>query len=718
MKWSASLAVLFCVAACLVRSDAATLSITIPKVETAPKLDGTLRDPLWQKAAKVQLSYDRLTHGAAAEPTTAYLLTDGKSLFLAFDAKQTRTAVVANQRNNNTGVDTDDEVKVGLWPAGKNGVSYVFISTPIGTRYQVSSENLSYEPTWDSVGHIGQNEYVVTMRVPLSTMRGASQNTWLINMTRFEVSTGALYAWSGGESFQGTPDQNYAMPLIGMPAAVATRPKPRVGLYGLGAVASPVAGGSTSRAGADISIPITGSTSILAAIHPDFSNVESDQQTIAPTAFRRFFNETRPFFTQGANYYNVYECDACNAEVSLYTPAIPTPRNGYAIEGTQGPATFAGFDAVGFGRIDTAQALTLRNNSQNFRISAQHVGVNGNSPSLPGPSFRDDTTQIMAKYDDLHHNFIYANMGYESATGNWITDSSQAHFSEIGYGHYGPYHFFGGGLRKLGAQYNPFDGFFTHSTDAAGSPTEMNGYGWFYNRNWVPAGSSFKNISFNIYDDVYHAPAGLTQSDFNVQLDATTRKLWEVVLDGGSSYAMINGAVIPVTQESTRIIYHAGTATPTSLLYVTGRYGDGRLDAWYRSTTIKVGQRGALSLQADTTRQYLDNPLPNGSRTNIQWLERASFAYQLDPDTSFALGVRRFFGPPPVLNGVSAGPSCFIAHPGAPAALGYCPNVSFAFHRRSPHDEYYFIYGSASHTVTVPQFLVKWIHYIGAEKGT
>jgi hypothetical protein len=700
------------------RSNAASLSLTIPTVATPPALDGTLKDPLWQKAAKVELTYDRLTHGASAEPTTAYILTDGKAIYLGFDAKQTRTSVVANQRNNNTGVDTDDEVKVALWPAGKNGVSYNFISTPIGTRYQVSSENLSYEPTWDAVGHVGTNGYTVTMRIPLSIMRGANEKTWLINLTRWEVNTGALYAWSGGESFQGTPDQNYAMPLIGMPRAVANRPQPRVGLYGLGSIASPVAGGSTSRAGADISIPITDSTSIIAAIHPDFSNVESDQQTISPTAFRRFFNETRPFFTQGANYYNVYECDACNAEVSLYTPSIPTPRNGYAIEGTQGPLTFAGFDAVGFGRIDTAQSLTLRNNTQNFRISAQHVGVNGDSPSLPGPSFRDDTTQIMAKYDDLHHNFVYANYGYESATGNWITDPGKARFTEIGYGHYGAYHFCGGGLRTLGSQYNPFDGFFTHATDAAGNSTEMNGYGYFCNRNWVPKGSPFKNIAFNVLEDYYHAPAGLTQMDFNVQLDVTTRKLWEFVLDGGSSYARIAGALVPVTQESTRVIYHSGTATPTSLWYVTGRYGDGRLDAWYRSTTIKVGQRGSLSLEADTTRQYLDHALPGGSRTNIQWLERAGFAYQIDPNSSFAVGVRRYFGPPPILNGVAAGPSCFIPRPGAPTSLGYCPNVSFAFHRRSPHDEFYLIYGAASQNVTAPQFLVKWIHYIGAEKGT
>jgi hypothetical protein len=45
-------------------------------------------------------------------------------------------------------------------------------------------------------------------------------------------------------------------------------------------------------------------------------------------------------------------------------------------------------------------------------------------------------------------------------------------------------------------------------------------------------------------------------------------------------------------------------------------------------------------------------------------------------------------------------------------------NVSFAYHRRLPHDELYVAYGDASQLSTLPQFIVKYIHYFGAEKGT
>lgn len=677
------------------------LQIAIPTVSAPPKLDGTLNDGAWQQAAKVQLTHDRLTHGPAAETTTAYLLTDRHAIYVAFDARQTRTPVVANQRNNNTGVDTDDEVKIALWPGGKNGIAYTFVSTPLGTRYQTSTENLTYEPSWYAFGKPQGNGYIVTMRIPLSIMRGANQNQWLINLTRWEVTTGSLYSWSGGPSFGGTGDQNYAMPLLSMPRAVSVRPQPRFGVYGLGTVASRTIGGSTSRMGIDMAIPINDTTSFIAALHPDFSNAESDQQTIAPTAFRRFFNETRPFFTQGAQYYNFYECDACNAEASLYTPAIPTPRDGYAIEGKQGALTFAGFDAVGFGRTDAAQSLIFRTPSQHFYVSAQHVGVNGTGITLPGPSFRDDTWQFATKLDDLKHKFVYANYGTESATGNWITDRSQAQFREVGAGYYGPNYFFGGGIRHIGAQYNPFDGFFTHAFDANFNSTAMDGYGLFGQRTLIPAGGSIQQWNFNVYGDSYHNPAGLSQMDLNIQVDVLTRKQWEVTQNFGSSYFMIGGQVVPVTQESTRLTYKPSSATPMALIFLRGRYGSGYLYSWFRSATVKIGQRGALSLEADDTRQYLDN-----GTLNHQWFQRVSYAYQIDADSSFAVGVRRFFGPPPEPNG------------GATCALGYCPNISFAYHKRSPHDEWYVIYGGASRIVTLPQLLVKWIHYVGSEKGT
>jgi hypothetical protein len=669
----------------------ATLSVDMPTVATAPALKPDLSDPVWQKAVKVQLGFDRLIHGAAAEATTAYLLTDGKSMFVAFDATQTRTPIVMNQRTNNVGVDTDDEVKVSLWPGGRNGINYQFIATPAAVKYQYSTENSNYEPSWDAVAATKSNGYIVVMRIPLSVMRGA-QPTWLLNITRYEPTTGALYAWSGGENFQGTTDVNYAEPLLNMPKVAAVRPKPRVGLYTLADQRSPALGGFTSRAGADLAIPVTSGTSIVAALHPDFSNVENDQQTISPTAFRRFYSETRPFFTQGANYYNVYECDACPNENSLYSPSIPTPRDGYALEGHEGVLNFGAFDAVGVGRNDAAESLVFKNTPGNLFISSQRVSVN-----MPG--LKDDTLQFGAKWDDLKHRFIYANYGTE--TGSLVTDPSQAKFEEIGGGYYTANTFTGGGLRKIGAQYNPYDGFVGNQAIA--------GWSVFSNHNWYPRGGFVKQINGYISFDRYKDTTGLGKAleDQGTGIDIVTRKLWEYGTNIGSDYFLIVdpttkiATVTPITQQSTFLIYHSGTATPTKIALSTGIFGDGRLNAWNRTTTFSIARRFFVTLQAYDTQQFLRTGV------NTQWLERFSVAYAQGPDASIAFGVRRIIGAGPLLGG-SQDLSCVAG----------CSNISFAYHKKFGFNELYVAYGDPSQLNTRAQFLVKLIRYVGAEKGT
>jgi hypothetical protein len=116
---------------------------------------------------------------------------------------------------------------------------------------------------------------------------------------------------------------------------------------------------------------------------------------------------------------------------------------------------------------------------------------------------------------------------------------------------------------------------------------------------------------------------------------------------------------------------------------------------------MRVGARATLSLEVDDTRAYEDN-----GATNVQWLERAGYNYATGKDSSLAVGVRRVIGTQPVVD------ARFIPS----FTSGW--NVSFAYHRRTPHDELYFAYGDASQFRTLPQLVLKLIHYFGAEKGT
>jgi len=45
-------------------------------------------------------------------------------------------------------------------------------------------------------------------------------------------------------------------------------------------------------------------------------------------------------------------------------------------------------------------------------------------------------------------------------------------------------------------------------------------------------------------------------------------------------------------------------------------------------------------------------------------------------------------------------------------------NLSAVFYQRLAHAELYLVYGDANALSTAPQFIIKFIRYLGAEKGT
>jgi hypothetical protein len=270
-----------------------TYAIAAVPVTTAPRLDGTLNDPAWQKAAHVELGWDFTYRRPAEERTDAYLLMDSHYLYVAFVAQQAEP-ITATQRTNDNPLGADDVVRVYLWPGGDQGFEYGFASNPIGTRYAFSSENTAFAPAWQSVAKTQAHGYTVTERIPLAVMRSDGRGTWRVQFDRRVEDANTLYEWAHADAQGGTDSSLYTGYLDGMQSvAKSTRTKPRLQLYTLGEMAANSAGGSTSRMGADFAVPITPTASFLGTLHPDYSNVELDQQTIAPTAFQRRFQEVR-----------------------------------------------------------------------------------------------------------------------------------------------------------------------------------------------------------------------------------------------------------------------------------------------------------------------------------------------------------------------------------------------------------------------------------------
>lgn len=694
-------------------ASASMLSAVVPKLKANLTLDPSAGASSWDDSLKLPLTWDVVHARPAADATEVRAATDGRFLYVRFDAKQS-TPIVVSQHSDDlvTGGSTgssgaiawsDDAVWVDLWPTGPAGFQYQFEANPGGSHNEASTENIAFAPHWESRGTTYDGGYTVTMAIPLDVIHGLHSGAWRAQFVRYVRGTGAEYVWSY-DSLQTSADDPARAGVLMMPAATvkAARPAPRIAPYALGSLASSSAGGSTSRLGADLSIPLTRTSAFFSTFHPDYSNVELDQQSIAPSVYQRVFIEVRPFFTQAAQFYNTFNCNVClDYRTTLYTPGIPTPSQGYAFEGKQGDLGFAAFDAIGTQRSDAAAALDYTSPDTRWHAAFQHV-----TADVPGVV--DDANEIGVNWSSLKYLNAYFN--YSTDAGTNVLDPSRATAIDGSVGWQSSNFAAYAAMRKIGAYYNPVDGFNAHP--------DIAGYALYAGKIWMfSPQDKLQAVGVGGIIDTYQgALYGQSQSDQQLAFDVLTKSAWDLQIYTGSDYWRFGQVLTPVSQNSGfSLMYHSGlqenpgnfccpnhgsSAYPTQIYYNTGHYGDGRLDTWLRTSTIRIGNHGALSLAVDDTAQWMSVG-PN----NIEWFDSAAYTYQIDRNSSFAVGVRRVTGMPPQPNG---GGNC----------IGTCSNVSIAYHLRLRNEEIYLAYGDPNTLTTVPQGILKVIFYAGGEKGT
>lgn len=681
-------------------TGARDFSVQVPKLVAAPHLRGVI-DRTWANARSIDLGWDFTYRRASEENTTVYLAQYGRALYVAWDVHQ-QAPLTINQQTNGAGVYDDDHVAVVLYPQGAQGFTYIFRSNPIGTRDQFSSENSAYSPQWQSRGRRTSYGYVITMRVPLDVIRSGRSHSWRVQFTRKTIATNEDLIWAYGASMQSDIDVNYAGTLTGIDVGNAQRPPARVQLYGLGKIASENAGGSTSRIGADLSLPISPTASLLATLHPDYSNVEIDQQSISPQEFPRFYQEVRPFFTQLGQQFNTrFNC--WNCVETLYTPSIPAFGQGYAVEGTRGPLVFGAFDALGPGRIDDAQALTYNRTSPDYGmvLGLQQVSVDA-------PNLHDVSDTLAAGYGFSHnHAGIFANIGTDRGT--LVTDARKSGYQEAGLTLGDPTTSLFIDYQHIGSQFQPVDGYVSYPG--------ISGLSVFASKTYnYSATSKLQQLALSGEWDRYHDESGLpNQQDQSLSASLRTRSLFGLTVNTGSSYLRTpSGELLPFTQEGAGLSYRQNTATATNVSYSQGEYYHGFLGGWFSSTGVRLARPAILSLEVDTT-HYVPH---DAYGTATQWneisanelLERASVDWQFSHAASLDLGVRRLDG---IFAPTGFGPAPIV---GTPAI--HTLNLTAAFHFLALRNEFYVVFGNPNELSTEHALFVKWIRYIGAPKGT
>src|SRR5580692_6292624 len=214
------------------------------------------------------------------------------------------------------------------------------------------------------------------------------------------------------------------------------RPKPRADIYGLASVGRDrnllqQANGTflpmnVRMIGGDASIPITPTVRFVGTLNPDFSNVEIDQQTIAPQEFQRQLLEYRPFFAQGAAFINANSgprsptgTNVNASDLVFYSPSVGPFDSGGKVEGTFGDQSFGVLTFHGFdekkNNTFSDQAYGYEHALPNGSFIYWSDGVFANH-SISGS---DQTIENGVEARDLQNGMIYY-ADYSFENGSWV----------------------------------------------------------------------------------------------------------------------------------------------------------------------------------------------------------------------------------------------------------------------------------------------------------
>jgi len=345
-------------AACLSGPAAMANNVVLPRASGEITVDGVLDEAAWQHAVRIDIDIETNPgeNLPARVTTVAWLLEDGTSLYVAFDARDPDPAQIRAYLQDRDAAWNDDFVGVVLDTYNDDRRAFEFFANPLGVQMDMTmddvnhNEDESWDAIWDAAGSITEHGYVVEMEIPLSQLRfpdtGGTQS-WGIDVLRF-YPRDKRYRFSNNprdrerncylcnlESMDGLENIAPARDLEIVPTLTSSRTdssdEPGV---------LPLQSGSTeTEGGVSIRWGITPDMTANLAINPDFSQVEADvAQLDVNNQFALFFPEKRPFFLEGADYFST-------PISAVFTRTVADPDTGAKLTGKRGAHTYGFFAA-------------------------------------------------------------------------------------------------------------------------------------------------------------------------------------------------------------------------------------------------------------------------------------------------------------------------------------------------------------------------------------
>ena len=312
---------------------AAEPSLAAVRTRETLRIDGRLDDPAWSLAPAASGFRQREPREgeAASEATEVRVLYDDRSLYVAvhaFDREPDKVIARVLQRDRviEAGFDDhaswagDDGVAIVLDPFHDHRNAFLFATNANGAEFDalIADESAAYNADWRGVFRVAARRtadgWTAEFEIPFRTLRYPEPDgsrPWGFNVERMVRRRTEQSLWSGWSRAEGGLNRvsraGHLTGLVGLPRSrLNLEAKP----YGLAGVSRDRRDdGTTPRetqasVGFDAKWEVKPGVVLDATVHPDFAQVESDDQIVNLTRFDLYRPEKREFFLENAGVFH------------------------------------------------------------------------------------------------------------------------------------------------------------------------------------------------------------------------------------------------------------------------------------------------------------------------------------------------------------------------------------------------------------------------------
>ena len=346
MRVISTLTLVVCLAAPLFAAEKPTWAIE--RLDKPIVVDGVIDAAEWANAKPIELPYETFPGDniQSRVKTEAFLGYDDKNLYVAIRAFDPDPRAIRAHLTDRDSAYQDDFAGIAVDSFNDERRAFEFFVNPAGVQMDLTNNDIngneddSWDAIWAASAKIHGDRWEAEMAIPFSQIRfkhADDVQTWGIDILRIyprdqryrmglhrQDRNRSCYVCQMSKltGFRGiTPGRNVELsPTV---TSQRTDARPNLG--------SPLANGSfNTEPGLTAKWGMTPNLTLNAAINPDFSQVEADSpQLDINNTFALFFNEKRPFFLEGADFFET-------PFPTVYTRTIASPEVGLKLTGKEG----------------------------------------------------------------------------------------------------------------------------------------------------------------------------------------------------------------------------------------------------------------------------------------------------------------------------------------------------------------------------------------------